>query len=84
MAQASAGAASRLVELGEGKRGEQLIATSALLLCDGDGGLEGFFGRRGVGEIALQQDFAAEPIEVRVSEMLPCLIRDRQPLVDLG
>ena len=57
MAQALAG---RLVdwELGQGKSGEQLIATSFLLLCDGDGGFEGFFGMPGVGEIALQQDLA--------------------------
>ncbi len=31
----------------------------SLLLCDGDRGFEGFFGGGEVGEIALQQDFAA-------------------------
>ena len=57
------GAGGRLVELGERKRGAQFEAARALLLRDGDGGQEGFFRRRGVGGVALEQDFAARPMQ---------------------
>ena len=65
------------------KRGEQLVTTSALLLCDRDRGLEGLFRRSGVPGFSLQQAFAAQPMKVRVGEMLLRLIRQSQPLVDL-
>src|SRR5208282_3008244 len=41
-------AGGRLKELGERERGAQTEAPRALLLRDGDGGLERFFRRRGV------------------------------------
>ena len=59
------GAAGRLVELGERERRAQFEAARALLLRDGDGGQEGFFRGRGVGGVALQQDFAARPMQFR-------------------
>ena len=59
------GAAGRLVELGERQRRAQFEAARALLLRDGDGGQEGFFRGRGVGGVALEQDFAARPMQFR-------------------
>jgi len=55
--------AGRLVELGERKRREQLVAARALLLRDGDGGPVGVLGRRGIGGVALEQDFAADAMQ---------------------
>ena len=60
------GAAGRLIELGERQRRAQFEAARALLLRDGDGGQEGFLGGRGVGGIALQQDVAADAMQVGV------------------
>jgi hypothetical protein len=57
------GASSRLIELGERKRGTQFEAARALLFCDSDGGQEGFFRRSGVGGVALEQSFAARPMQ---------------------
>ena len=57
------GAAGRLVELGERERGAQTEAARALSPRDDDGGLEGFFRRRGAGGVALQQDIAARPVQ---------------------
>ena len=54
------GAAGRLIELGERQRRAQAPTARALLLRDGDGGLEGFFRGGGIGGIALEQDFAAQ------------------------
>ena len=65
------GAAGRLVEFGERQRRAQFEAARALLLRDGDGGLERFFRGRGVGGIALQQHFAAQ------SDAVPRRTRDR-------
>ena len=76
------GAGGRLVELGERKGGEQLAAPRALVLRDGDGGLEGFFPGREIDGVTLQQDVAAQTMKVRVAEMLCRLGGDRQPLVD--
>ena len=53
------GAAGRLVELGERERREQLEASRALVLRDGDGGPIGVFAGDWRGGIALQQDVAA-------------------------
>jgi hypothetical protein len=47
-------ATGRLIELGERKRGTQLEAARALLLCDRDGGQEGFFRGPGIARVALQ------------------------------
>ena len=58
-------ATGRLVELGERERGAQFEAARALLLRDRDGGQERFFRGRGVGGVALEQDFAARPMQFR-------------------
>ena len=76
------GATGRLIELGEREGREQFVAARALLLGDGDGRAIGLFRGRGIGGIAFQQDVAAEAIEVRIGDSLPCFLRDRQPLVD--
>ena len=65
-------AAGRLVELGERQSGAQFEAARALLLRDRDGGQEGFFRGRGVGGIALEQDFAARAMQFRFE----CAIAD--------
>ncbi len=65
------GAGGRLIELGERKRRAQFETARALLLRDGDGGQEGFFRRRGVGGIALEQDFAACPMQFRFERAMP-------------
>ena len=72
------GAGGRLIELGERKRREQLVAARALLLRDGDGGLEGFLGGRRIGEVALQENFAAQAINERVRAMFSLFLSDRQ------
>ena len=59
------GTAPRLVELGERQRGAQFEAARPLLLCDADGGPQGFFGWRRVGGIAQQQHFSADAMELR-------------------
>ena len=57
------GAVGRLVELGERERRAQFEAARSLLPRDSDGGQEGFFRRRGVGRVALQQRFASRPMQ---------------------
>ena len=79
-----AGAARRLVELGERQRGAQLEAAAFLLLRDGDGGEEGGFGGSGVGGVLLQEDFAANAVEGGVEPMLSGFGRQRQRFVDRG
>ena len=69
------GAAGGLVELGEGKRGAQFEAARGLLLRDGDGGQEGFFRRRGIGGVALEQDFAARPMQFRFEGAIARAVR---------
>jgi hypothetical protein len=75
-------AAGGLIELGERERRAEGEAARALLVGDGDGGLEGRLGGRRIGRIAAQQDFAAQTMEVRVRDMLPRLRRERQALVN--
>jgi hypothetical protein len=74
--------ADRLVELGERKGREQLIAARALLFRDGDGREEGLFSGRRVRGIALEQDIAADAEEQGVGPMLSRLIGERQRVVD--
>ena len=76
------GAAGRLVELGERKRGAQFEAARALLLRDRDGGQEGFFRRRGVGGVALEQDFAARPMQFRFERAIAGAVGRRQRFVE--
>ena len=59
------GACGRLVELGERERGPQPEAARGLFFRDGDSGLERVLRRRGIGWIALQQRFAARPVQFR-------------------
>ena len=76
------GAAGRLVELGERKRRAQFEAARALLFRDGDGGQEGFFGGRGVGGVALKQDFAARPMQFRFERAIAGAVGRRQRFVE--
>jgi hypothetical protein len=56
-------AAGQLVEFGEREGRVQLVAARALLLRNGDGGLEGLFGGRAVGGITFEQEVAAKAME---------------------
>ena len=76
------GAAGRLVELGERQRGAQFEAARALLLRDSDGGQEGVFRGRGVGGVALQQHFAARPMQFRFERAIADAIGRRQRFVE--
>ena len=76
------GAVGRLIELGERKRGAQFEAARALLLRDGDGGQEGFFRRRGVGGVALEQDLAARPMQFRFERAIAGAVARRQRFVE--
>ena len=76
------GAAGRLIELGERERGAQSEAARALLLRDGDGGQEGFFRGRGVGGVALQQHFAARPMQLRFERAVTGAVACRQRFVE--
>ena len=78
------GAAGRLVELGERERRAQFEAARALLLRDGDGGLEGFLRRRGVRRVALQQHFAAHPMQFRFERAIAQAVARRQRFVEDG
>lgn len=60
------GAASRLIELGERKRGAQFEAARRLVFRDCDGDLKCFLRSRGAGGIALEQHFATDAIEFGV------------------
>jgi hypothetical protein len=61
------GAGCRLIEFGEGERGAKFEAARALLLRDGDGGLERFLGRSGVCRVAFQEDFPANAAKFAAS-----------------
>ena len=52
-----------------------------LVPCNRDGGLESFLGD-GCAGTSRQQEFAAQPMEIRVGVMLPRLLRHRQSGVD--
>jgi hypothetical protein len=65
------GAVGRLIELGKGERGAQLKAARALLACDGDGALEGFFGGESVGRVAPEKDLAADAMGFDIVPMQP-------------
>jgi hypothetical protein len=75
-------AASRLIELGERQRGEQLVTARALPLCDSDRGQEGVFRGRGVGGVAFQQDFAANPMQFRFKRAIAQAVARCQRFVD--
>jgi hypothetical protein len=45
-----------------------------LVLRDGDGGEEGFFGRSGVGGVLFEEDFAANAVGVRLGPALTGLL----------
>ena len=62
--------AGGLIELGEGKGRQQFVAPSTLRLRHSYGGLEGFFGRRRVKVVALEEKIAAEAMKIRAREML--------------
>ena len=74
----------RLVHLGERERGAQFEAVRALLLRDRDGGQESFFRGRGIGGVALEQDFAARPMQLRFECAVAEAIGSRQRFVEEG
>ena len=76
------GAAGRLIELGERQRRAQFEAARALLLRDGDGGQESFFRGRGIGGVALQQDFAARPMQFRFERAKAGAVGRRERFVE--
>ena len=76
------GAAGRLIEFGQRQRRAQFEAARALLLRDGDGGLEGFFRGRGVGGVALEQHFAARPMQFCFERAIAQAIARRQRFVE--
>ncbi len=76
------GAAGRLVEFRERKRRAQFKTARALPLRDCDSGLESLFGRRGVGGVALEQDFAAGPVELRFERAVAEAIGRRQRFIE--
>ena len=76
------GAGGRLVELGERQRRAQFKTARGLLLRDGDGGQEGFFRGRGVGGVALEQDFAARPMQFRFERAIAGAVARRQRFVE--
>ena len=53
-----------------------------MLLRDGDGGQEGFFRGRGVGGVALEQDFAARPVQFGFKCAEAHAFGRRQPFVE--
>ena len=75
-------AAGRLIELGEGKRREQPIASRPLLFCDGDGGPVGVFGARGIVGIKLEQDIAPDTMQEGKVAMRFALMGEGQRVVD--
>ena len=75
-------AAGRLIELGEGERGAEFEAARALLLRDGDGGLERFLGRSGVCRVAFQEDFPADAAKFGVHRAMTPAIEIRHCVVN--
>ena len=74
--------AGRLIELGERKRRKQLEGSGALLFRDSEGGFESVFGLRRVGGITLQQDIAAQSMQVRIVKPIPTFLTHHQSFVD--
>ena len=58
-------------KLGQRQRGAQFVAARALLACDGDGALEGFFGGESVGLVAPKKNLAADAMGFGVVTMQP-------------
>ena len=78
------GAGGRLVELGERQRRAQFEAARALLLRDSDGGQESVFRRRGIGGVALEQEFTARPMQFRFERAIASAVGRRQGFVEDG
>ena len=76
------GAAGRLAELGQRQRGAQFEAARGSPLCDRDGGQEGLFRGRGVGGAAIEQNFAARPMQFRFERAKAQAVARRQRFVD--
>ena len=72
----------RLIELGERERREQLEGSRALLFRDREGGFESVFGLRRVGGITLQQDIAAQSMQVGIVKSVPAFLTHHQSFVD--
>jgi hypothetical protein len=72
----------RVIELRQRQRRAQFKTACALALRDGDSRLESCFGGRGVGGVALEQDFAAGPVEFRFERAVAEPIGRRQRFIE--
>src|SRR5262249_38107811 len=50
--------------------------------CDGEGGMERFLGRRGIGRAALEQHFAANAVKLRLESAMSCPLARRERFVE--
>ena len=75
------GAFGRMIKLGERKGRKQLVTACALLIRDGDRGLEGLLGQRGIGDMLLKQDAAPNTIQEGEVEAIFGLICERHRFV---
>jgi hypothetical protein len=64
------GAAAFAIELSQRQRRAQFKTARALPLRDCDGGQKGFFRRRRIGGVALQQNFASRPMQFCVERVM--------------
>ena len=78
------GAGRRLIELRQRERGAQAEAACPLLARDGDGGLEGFLSRRGIGGIAPEQQFATNAVKLGFEGSMTSPFGRRQRVVEDG
>ena len=77
-----AGATGRSVQFRKRERSAQFEAARPLSLRDGDGGQEGVLGRRGADGVALQQELAARPMQLRFERAIADAVGRRQRLVE--
>ena len=66
-------AVGRAVKLRERQRGAQFEAARLLMLGDGDRGLQGLLGRRGIRGVPLQQNLGADAVHLRFIPALGAL-----------
>ena len=73
-----------MIELREREHGAQAEAARPLLARDGDGGLEGFLSRCGVGGTAPEQHFAANAVQLGFEGAMTSPFGRRQRVVEDG
>jgi hypothetical protein len=70
------------IELGQRQRRAQFEAARSLLLRDRDCGQEGFFCRRRIGGVLLEQHFPADAMQLRLESAVSSMLARRQRLVE--